>query len=120
VWNIRYFSRFDLRCGLSRDVWKHIKTHFWALSRNGFFFWVLKTVQETEVQTAASIREKEWVSSTMGIVFAFNIIMWIFQCVLSVMSINAKASVIFGLLIYIFSNTIFEFISHLFDGYTLL
>jgi hypothetical protein len=56
----------------------------------------------------------------MGIIFAFNIVMWIFQCVMSVMSVNGKTGIVLILVIYVFSDSIIEFIGHLFAGYTLL
>jgi hypothetical protein len=56
----------------------------------------------------------------MGIIFAFNIIIWICQCAMSLLSYNAKALSVLAFLLYIFGDTIFEFIGHLFDGYTLL
>lgn len=68
----------------------------------------------------ASKLEKEWVSSTMGIIFAFNIIMWIFQCTLSFLNLNAKAHVVLLIIVYTFSDSVFEFINHLLEGYYLL
>ena len=56
----------------------------------------------------------------MAVIFAFNIVMWMFQCSLSLMSLNGKAGTVLLFLIYVFIDSIGEFIAHLFNGFTLL
>lgn len=56
----------------------------------------------------------------MAVIFAFNIVMWMFQCSLSLMSLNGKAGTVLLFLIYVFIDSIGEFIAHLINGFTLL
>ena len=80
----------------------------------------MREVRQTEVQSPASVLEKEWVITTMGIIFAFNIIMWIFQCIGSLMNINARSPGVFLVVAYIFFDSLFEFFGHLIEGMSLL
>jgi hypothetical protein len=90
------------------------------MTRNGFFLWILNEVMKTEVQTPASVLEKEWLTTTMSIIFAFNIIMWFFQIFSSCMAFNARSHTVFIVVAYIFCDSVFEFLGHLFDGMSLL
>ena len=56
----------------------------------------------------------------MAVIFAFNIVMWIFQCSLGLMSLNGRAGAVFCSLLYVFLDSIGEFIVHLFNGFNLL
>lgn len=82
-------------------------------------FMLLNEVHKTDVKTQASLNEKDWVLTTLGIILAFSILTWIVQAVLACMSSNANSLAAIGFIIYAFGNGMGEFYNHLLAGITL-
>lgn len=80
--------------------------------RTLLLFILIKSVQETEVKTLPSLAEKEWVLTTLGVILAFFVLIWVFQSVMSCLSINANSIAAGGFIIYSVGSGMGEFMNH--------
>lgn len=116
MWIARNFRRMDFECRIPSRVLELIITHLFAFLRCYLIFVLLQQVQITEVVSEASIREKQWVTTTIGIFLAFFALSWIVQIVLSIMSVNVNGVAAFGFIVYAFGSFMEEFVEHLISG----
>ena len=81
--NLRDISQFVvLRRFNTREILDDDKLmpHVWALIRTGLLICLMSTVSDEDVKTEASKIEKTWVMSTLGMILAFFLFVWVIQC----------------------------------------
>jgi hypothetical protein len=63
--------------GMRITVWRNVKLHAKSIISLLIFFSMMSFVQSAEVNTEASIKEKDWVLLMIGMLMALSVFIWL-------------------------------------------
>ncbi|CDW73803.1 ring finger protein 126 [Stylonychia lemnae] len=103
-----------------RTNWRPIAKHLvvQTIVTAGLIY-LIREISNTNVQTKASINEKEWTQSTLGLILAFVIITWLIQLFMICTNANGFQTKSLILIVYLFLHGIYESFEHFLKGFFL-